>query len=134
MDYSNGFYFCHTPIIDSENHYDCEHFISIHQLPKNCPIEKMNKALQIGTPEWNNCVKKIEIPQENGRWPIYSSTLKQEVIDWLNENVKDSNDKMRKDMPQGWMIYDPMRVHQSTEVSVFFLRKSDAVAFKLRWM
>ena len=63
----------------------------------------------------------------------YSSTLKQEVIDWLNENVKDSTDKIRKDMPQGWMIYDPMRVHQTTEVSVFFLRGSDAVAFKLRW-
>ena len=130
--FNDNFYFCHTPIVDPENYYDCEHMISIEQLPEDCPIEKLNKLLRVGTPEWNNCIEKIEIPQENG-WPEYSSTLKQEVIDWLNENVKDSTDKIRKDMPQGWMIYDPMRVHQTTEVSVFFLRGSDAVAFKLRW-
>lgn len=130
---NDNYYFCHTPIVDPENHYDCEHMISIQQLPEDYSIEKLNKLLQTGTPEWNNCIKIIEIPQENGR-PEYSSTLKQEVIDWLNENVKDSTDKIRKDMPQGWMMYDPMRVHQTTEVSVFFLRGSDAVAFKLRWL
>lgn len=134
MRYSNdNYYFCHTPIVDPEKHYDCEHVISIQQLPEDCPIEKIGKLLQQGTSEWNNCVKIIEIPQKDRQWFEYSSTLKQEVIDWLNENIRDSTDKIRKDMPQGWMIYDPMRVHQTTEVSVFFLRGSDAVAFKLRW-
>ena len=131
--FNDNYYFCHTPIVDPEKHYDCEHVISIQQLPEDCPIEKIGKLLQQGTSEWNNCVKTIEIPQKDRRWFEYSSTLKQEVIDWLNENVRDSTDKIRKDMPQGWMIYDPMRVHQTTEVSVFFLRGSDAVAFKLRW-
>lgn len=138
--FNDNFYFCHTPIVDPEEHYDCEHMISIQQLPEDYPREKLAKLLQQGTSEWNNCVETLEIPKEYAiinqtRIPRYeySSTLKQEVIDWLNENVKDSTDKLRKDMPQGWMIYDPMRVHQTTEVSVFFLRGSDAVAFKLRW-
>lgn len=125
MRYSKGFYFCHTPIVDPENHYDCEHFISIDQIRDDCPIEKMVRELQIGLPEWNNCIEILTIPR--------SATLKQEVRDWLDENVKDSTKKIDKDMPQGWMIYDPERVYQTTSVSVFFLRKADAMAFVLRW-
>lgn len=133
MRYSKGIYFCHTPIVDPENHYDCEHFITVDQIREDCPVEKMGKELQIGLPEWNNCVEILTIPQKDGRWDERSATLKQEVRDWLNENVKDSTKKIRSDMPQGWMIYDPIRVYQTTSVSVFFLRKADAVAFVLRW-
>lgn len=138
MRYSKGFYFCHTPIVDPENHYDCEHFISIDQIRDDCPIEKMVRELQIGLPEWNNCIEILTIPRDKinslgRRMTERSATLKQEVRDWLDENVKDSTKKIDKDMPQGWMIYDPERVYQTTSVSVFFLRKADAMAFVLRW-
>lgn len=138
MRYSKGIYFCHTPIVDPENHYDCEHFISIEQFPENCPVEKLHKFTKTGIEEWNNCIEILTIPTGGVDSLGYdrterSATLKQEVIDWLNENIKDSTNKIRSDMPQGWMIYDPKRVYQTTSVSVFFLRKADAMAFKLRW-
>jgi len=138
MRYFKGDYFCHTPIADPENYYNCEHIVSIQQLRENCPVEKMVTELRIGTKEWNNCIEILTIPRgdvDSLGHPITdrSATLKQEVIDWLNENVKDSTVKIRKDMPQGWMIYDPMRVYETTQVTVFFLRKSDALAFVLRW-
>ena len=134
MKYFNGIYFCHTPIVSPNECYDCRHIVSIELYPENCPREKLFKAAQTGTEEWNTCVKTIRIPQDdNRRFDEISSTLKQEVIDWLNENIADSTDKRRNDMPQGWMIYDPLLVHERTNVSVFFLRRADAMAFKLRW-
>lgn len=132
MQYMNGFYFCHTPIVFPEKHYDCEHFISIKQIPDEVPEEELYNLLRTGTPEWNKCVKIIEI-KEFEHLAIRSATLKQEVIDWLNKNIADSTDKTRSDMPQGWMIYDPQIVHQTTELSVFFLRRKDAMHFKLVW-
>ena len=136
MKYYNGNIFCHTPTVAPEKYYECRHMISIEQLPENCPTEKMFQAIRIGTEEWNNCVRTLKMQTDMIDGILMferSSTLKQEVIDWLNENIADSTDKRRKDMPQGWMIYNPLSVHQTTSVSVFFLRRVDAMAFKLRW-
>ena len=137
MKYFKGIYFCHKPIVAPEKYYDCRHVLDIHQISENCPVEEMSKALSVGTPEWNNCVKILKLSVDGiiERLSTFetSANLKQEVIDWLNENIADSTDKRRNDMPQGWMIYDPEIVRQRTSVSVFFLRGADAMAFKLRW-
>ncbi len=135
MEYFNGDFFCHTPIVDPEKYYDCRHIIKIGLFPKNCPLEKISRAARTGTEEWNTCIKRIKISTIIEGTPMTerTSTLNQEIIDWLNENITDSTDKQRSDMPQGWMIYDPMLVYETIEVSVFFLRKTDAMAFKLRW-
>lgn len=132
MEYYNGIYFCHTPIVDPDNSYDCSHIITIHRIPEDCPAEKIFKVAMAGTAEWNSCVKEVRIEKDVG-FDYVSATLNNEVVEWLNENVRDSISKLRQDMPQGWMIYDPCKVEQVGEVSIFFFRKSDAMAFKLRW-
>ena len=132
MRHFKGMYFCHTPIADPEGSYDCSHIISIDRIPEDCPVEKMFKMAMTGTKEWNNCCKEVRMKNEK-RFDYVSATLKDEVVEWLNENVRDSISKLRQDMPQGWMIYDPYLVEQAGHVDVFFFRQSDAMAFKLRW-
>ncbi len=133
MEYFNGDYFCSKPIDNPGAIYECRHIISIENIPSNTPVEDISKAKQVRTPEWNSCVQKIKKPAPDGGWPDIVATLNQETIDWLKENVPDSTDKRRSDMPQGWMIYDPMLSIESISVSIFFLRQVDAMAFKLRW-
>lgn len=132
MRHFKGIYFCHTPIVDPKGSYDCNHIISIDRIPEGCPVEKMFKMAVNGTQEWNNCVKEIRIKKDEG-FDYVSATLNDEVVEWLDENVRPSTSKLRQDMPQGWMIYDPCKVEQAGHVDVFFFRLSDAMAFKLRW-
>ena len=57
--------------------------------------------------------------------------LKPEVIDWLNENIKDRRDK---EHPKGWCIGDASYLStNSLSISIFFERKKDAMAFIERW-
>lgn len=132
MKYSNGMYFCVKPIVNPEELYECRHLLSIERIPEDCPIEEINKWIVNGTEEWKNCTKEIRVEKQN-RFDYVSSTLNDEVTEWLNENIKPSTDKRRIDMPQGWMIYDPYVTEQGTSVTIFFLRRTDAMAFKLRW-
>ena len=132
MRYTKGIYFCHTPSVNPDEYYDCGHIITIDRIAQDCPVAKMFRAALIGTQEWNNCVETIRVEKDKG-FDYISATLNDEVVEWLVENVKDSTDKLRQDMPQGWMIYDPYKVEEQGNVSVFFLRQSDAMAFKLRW-
>ncbi len=133
MRYHNGMYSCIRNIAHPTKFYDCKHILHIDLFPENITQKDMWKYVKDGTEEWQNCVEKLKFENKDNPWSDRSITLKQEVIDWLNENVADSTDKQRADMPQGWMIYDPMVVHETTSLSVFFLRKVDAMAFKLRW-
>lgn len=62
-------------------------------------------------------------------------SLNDEVIQWLNENVKPSSDKAMKDQPQGWaMGNDHYRATDDhNRLSIWFLRRRDAMAFIKRW-
>lgn len=59
--------------------------------------------------------------------------LKQEVIDWLNENVAD--DAKPDDQPaNGWcMGNDDYRSSGSSSLGLWFYRRRDALAFVKRW-
>lgn len=60
--------------------------------------------------------------------------LKPEVIEWLNENVKDSTDKAMKHQPQGWAIgTDEYRLNGSSDLAIWFLRRRDAMKFIKHW-
>lgn len=83
--------------------------------------------------EWNKeHPRSFEVTDEQERLFATKDAyrLKPEVIDWLNENVKDRKDP---DYPQGWCCGDD--VYQSTgmDMSIFFHRKADALAFIERW-
>ena len=135
MKYYNGIYFCSKPMGYSDEYYDCRHIISIEKLPEHYGQDQLMSLLRVGSQEWINCVKRIDTPSLNlGGFKEYAATLKDEVIEWLNENIAPSTDKRRADMPEGWMIYEPTKSIEKLEVSVFFLRRADAMAFKLRWM
>lgn len=59
--------------------------------------------------------------------------LKQEVIDWLNENVKD-NPKPYDQCAKGWcMGNDDYRANDRSNLALFFHRRSEAMAFVKRW-
>jgi len=143
MQYCRGDYFVMCPLINPEMHYDYGHIISIHLYPELGPEIDYNYWVERGgTDEFLKCTERYEqSPKHRILLPSGSSipqcetisTLKQEVIDWLNEYVPDSTDKRRADMPKGWMIYHPDYSIEKTSVSVFFLRRVDAIAFKLAW-
>ena len=58
--------------------------------------------------------------------------LKQEVIDWLNDNVAPST--REKDQPQGWcMGNDQYRIREEFRLTIWFARKNDAMKFIKTW-
>ena len=58
--------------------------------------------------------------------------LKQEVIDWLNENVADN--KQDKDQPQGWcMGTEFYRGRDQFGLTLWFYRRGDAMKFIKEW-
>jgi hypothetical protein len=61
--------------------------------------------------------------------------LKQEVVDWLNENVADDAKGVYNDNKKGWaMGNDQYRgTGSSTSLTLWFYRKRDAMAFVKRW-
>lgn len=57
--------------------------------------------------------------------------LKSEVLQWLNANVKDRDDK---EQPKGWCCGDDSYLKtNSLSIHLFFHRKSDALAFIKEW-
>lgn len=142
MKYYRGNYFVRNPLINPENYYDFGHIIDIGLYPEDCPEHKLGWYAVNGSEEWNRCIDIIDKPSKpnnvivNGIRFSYTEkipTLKPKVISWLNEYVPESTDKNRSDMKQGWMIYHPNLTLERTSVSVFFLRRIDALAFKLAW-
>jgi len=143
MEYSRGNYFVIKPLVDPTKHYDYGHIVSINMFPENCPVEELGKYSQHGIDEWQRCVTKIKRESTIHRPTVidgieytnydYHTTLKPEVIAWLNDYVPDSTDRRRKDMPKGWMIYHPDHTIETTSVNVFFLRRVDALAFIIAW-
>jgi hypothetical protein len=60
-------------------------------------------------------------------------SLKQEVLDWLNENVAD-DPKPYEQCAKGWcMGNEYYRANDSAQLSLFFYRRRDAMAFVKRW-
>jgi hypothetical protein len=60
-------------------------------------------------------------------------TLKQEVIDWLNENVADDPNPIEQ-CAKGWCMGNiSYRATDHCQLSLFFYRRSDAMAFVKRW-
>lgn len=60
-------------------------------------------------------------------------TLKPEVIDWLNENIEDVEEK-GETLNKGWAIFDETATPAfKKDVQVFFRKKSDALKFIRRW-
>ena len=57
--------------------------------------------------------------------------LKPHIMDWLNENIKDRPDK---DSSQGWAVgTDQYNCTNPLSFSLWFHRKSDALAFIKKW-
>jgi len=64
-------------------------------------------------------------------------TLKQEVIDWLEENIEDNKDTTEKtpiNERKAWCIgNDEYNSRQSYNITVFFARQKDALNFIKKW-
>lgn len=59
-------------------------------------------------------------------------TLKPDVVDWLNENVKDC--ASNKEQPQGWaMGNDSYRSKGCMDITIWFYRRRDAMKFIKEW-
>lgn len=80
-------------------------------------------------------------PEQNEMYARHDATkwnvpfLKQEIIDWLNENVADDPKPYDGQVANGWcMGNDSYRAGGSTmDVALFFYRRKDAMAFVKRW-
>lgn len=63
--------------------------------------------------------------------------LKQKVVDWLNENIKDKKDtdeNTPENERKGWAIgNDKYNSNQSYRINVFFDRQKDALKFIRKW-
>ena len=59
--------------------------------------------------------------------------LKQEIIDWLDENVQDNNSRYTESDKSWCMGNDEYRSHDHSSVTLFFYRRSDAMKFIKRW-
>ena len=59
-------------------------------------------------------------------------SLKKEVVDWLNENIKDN--LKDKDQPQGWCVgNDSYRSTSHCQLNLWFYRRGDAMKFIKVW-
>ncbi len=129
--------------------YDCRHIVTI---PRNLREESYHDGPHI---DWGNVtttkeyfdedffnetvklfkkiskenseISDLEIPVKRDTYTKKIPILKPEVINWLNENVKDR----KGDSPKGWACGSDeyLSDDSSISLSVFFHRKSDAMNF-----
>ena len=89
------------------------------QLNEDLPVEERSQV----TDEYLDYISTEEV-----------ATLRPEVVDWLNENVKPSTDKARKDRPEAWaMGNDEYRESESFSLTLWFVRRNDAMKFIKHW-
>lgn len=127
--------------------YDANHIVTVYKLgyhPEEKEIWERFKNKD-WSPAWNHIVDERLIEITN---PAFACTIKDKYIprmehrsdfkpfvyDWLRKNVKDSTDRYRQDNPVGWNVHKPwptddMIPYTTQEVSVFFVRRRDAMNF-----
>lgn len=143
-----------------DNIYDSRHMVSISKYP-NYEVGAAHYK-QIIADDWTNCI--VEVPTVSDaeyefekmwvesykkdevddaeikrRTDTYATrpcpTLRDEVITWLNENVKSSRRDERSNRPEGWCVgNDQYRMSGSlSELIIWFLRRNDALQFIKTW-
>jgi len=116
----------------SKSHWDGEVFDCSYMVG----IDKFSRQdYKTEQEDWHNLVEMKRMEVEDVFLRIKNVPfLKQEVIDWLNENVKDNQSSSCKG-EKGWcMGNDEYRsTGSSLELTLFFYRRSDAMKFIKRW-
>lgn len=124
--------------------YDCKYIVTIDRIPKG--------GSYYDTPEsdWTNLVTSYKIFDQKeydslksyykdkydeeellSRSHKKTTTLKKEVVEWLNSNVKD---RIREDINKGWCIgSDKYNLNANISISIFFHRRRDALKFIKEW-
>lgn len=139
--------FCTDPCWGkSDTMYWCKYLVAVERIGKDKTYHD--------TPEedWTNLTVKVNYfdEEEYKRLLTFSSTkgmsdedirrwatkkihiFNPEVIQWLNENVKDRRGE--PEYPQGWCIgSEDYHARESLSISIFFHRRSDAMAFIKEW-
>jgi hypothetical protein len=126
--------------------YSCRHMVTIEMVTKG------KRGWDPHSQDWINLITEKEFFDEKdyvfykSRSPDYDDyddydlkrmatktgpALKKEVLQWLEENIKD---RTGEDNDKGWCIGDD-RLNERVLVSfsIFFHRKSDAFAFIKKW-
>ena len=158
MEYSRGYYFCHSPHPDPTQYYDCMHTvdwekyegIEIRSTADCIPANEhadwnrlLDEKVELIPPDSETAkryiergyVKTLEEANTLMAYRAHYPVLKKNVVDWLNENVAPSTDIQRISMPNGWVVYsDETRIKNSTSsYTIFFLRRRDALKFIKVW-
>ena len=104
--------------------YHCRHVVDV---PRNLKGECYHDGPHI---DWIDMTTTKEYDVDDFGYEITKqlAILKPEVIEWLNENVKDRKDS---DCVKGWAYgSDEYRSHDSSvSMSIFFHRRNDAMKF-----
>lgn len=114
MDYLQNHCWCSVSHWDNTM-YDCRHLVTL------------NSYLEGYKDDWKDLIVSDERCTNN---------LRQEVIDWLNENIKDTSKPYGGNKTtKAWCIgnYRYRCTDSSSSFSIFFQRKKDAMAFIKRW-
>ena len=135
MDYLQNHIWCRESIWNGE-HYHCRHLVSVKSYgdDKDDWNEIVDeKAEAIDDPEkilYRDYLIEKGLLKEDDDYPIKKNVanFKPHVLDWLYINVKDRKDP---DCEKGWCIGSTnYRANDSSmSLTVFFHRKSDAMAF-----
>jgi hypothetical protein len=128
--------------------YDCRNILTINRISDGKTYH------DVPEPDWTNLTEEFQAfdQEEYDRMENFESLkgmsdvegfrrryatktvhrIKPEIIQWLNDNVKDRADK---DQPQGWCIGSESYLAKDStlHVNLFFHRQKDAVAFAKRW-
>ena len=107
--------------------YNCRVIVSINRISEG-------KAYHdVPTEDWTNLLDEHAFdPDPESRWGLKGvRRLKPEIIQWLNENVKDRKcDEHR----QGWCVgTDNYNSKDPLSFAIFFERPRDAMRFIRRW-
>jgi hypothetical protein len=89
-------------------------------------IENISKYKKISEEE----ILKIKENLKNSYFQLVP-TLKPEIINWLNENIKDSKNPESEEIQdkKGWCIGNPAYRTQEHGITIFFKRELDALKF-----
>ncbi len=106
-------------------HYDCKVIVSIYRVPEG------KTYYDPPCPDWS-LITEHEVNQSTPHH-LYRDTLRlrPDVIQWLNDNVKDRIDAKH---PKGWAIgTDEYNSASGISFRLFFERRADGMAFIKRW-
>ena len=132
MNYLMNHCFCRDSIWGGQ--YNCRVIVSIEMIAKDKTYYDPHES------DWINLIE--EVPYDNGKeipFKKYSTRrLKPEVVQWLNDNVKDRTllkwQIEKGEHKQGWAIgTDEYNSGDGLSFTVFFESSRDAMKFIKRW-